>query len=231
MIPVAVAAAAATALTLAGTSLAASSGPNSAGPDGAGLSSAGTSPAAVRPAVSSRSLCTSLWAVVNINGTLARAGCPGTTSAVSAGGGYQVLFPRDVRGCAYLATVGTSGARGLPADGTATVTGLGYSADGVYVATYDPAAAFVNEPFHLSVTCAPAQRAGQVTIYWPHTSKTISVPGGVSASTVIVATPRNDTGAAVVAAVPHTAVGTATIYLSRAPSKGHPVLVGWIAGN
>jgi hypothetical protein len=231
MIPVVSAAAVAAVLTLAGTSFAASgAGPNSAGPSSAGPNSGGAA-ARTGTAVSAGSLCQSLWAVVNANGALARAGCPGTTSAVSAGGGYQVLFPRNVRHCAYLATVGTSGTADIPPDGTASVTQLTASVDGVFVATYNSAAAFTNEPFHLSVTCAPAQRAGHVTISWPHTAATVSVSGGVSSATVIVATPRNNVGVTVVAAVPHTTSGTATIDLSKAPRKGHPVVVSWIAVN
>jgi hypothetical protein len=184
-----------------------------------------------RPAVGANSLCQSLWAVVRADGSLARAGCAGTTSGFAAGGGYQVVFPGNVRNCSYVASRGEPGSQGIQNPGFTTVAGLFKAPHGVFVETFDSTGKAAVEPFHLSVSCSFPQRSGIVTISAPHTAATVRVPGGVSASTVIAATPRNDTGIFVVAAVPSVKSGTVTIHLSRAPRKGHPVMVGWIAGR
>src|ERR1700704_4687063 len=51
---------------------------------------------------------THIWAVVNADGSLARAGgaCAGTTSALIVTGAYQVIFPKNITHCAFVATVG-----------------------------------------------------------------------------------------------------------------------------
>src|SRR5215471_16615529 len=100
LVPVVSGAVVAVVLTLAGTSVASAISSGTPQPPG--------KPAPVAPGVTTASLCQNLWAVVNADGSLARAGCPGTTSAIR-GGGFQVIFPRNVRDCAYVATVGDSG--------------------------------------------------------------------------------------------------------------------------
>jgi hypothetical protein len=222
VIPVISAVAVAAVLTVTGTSFAAAGG----GPHAANAPTR----AKVHPAVSSRSLCQALWAVVNADGTLARAGCPGTTSATD-GTGFSVSFPRNVRNCAYVATTGLTDSELTQPASFATTVGLATSEDGVFVATYNAAGATADEPFHLSVSCTPTDRAGQVKISWPNKSKSFTVTGGVSSATIVVATPRNNTGVYVLAVVPHSSSGTATIYLSRTPSKGHPVTIGWLAAH
>lgn len=94
-------------------------------------------------------------AVVSSVGQLARA--RGVTSvARTAAGRYQVIFDRDVRSCAYTATVGDTSAAG-PGTGTASVSGLPSSVNGVQVRTvsYNVNGNPVNEnkPFHLIVSC------------------------------------------------------------------------------
>src|ERR1035437_3829267 len=100
LFPFLVAGAVAAALTLAGTTIAAA---------GAPAANIGPATARVVPHVTTSSLCQSLWAVVNSDGTLARSGCAGTTSKHVSTGGYQVIFHRNITGCAYLATTGLSG--------------------------------------------------------------------------------------------------------------------------
>jgi hypothetical protein len=220
-IPVVGAAAAAAALTLTGTALAAGGGPNTL-PAGH---------AVTRPAVSGASLCQSLWAVVNSDGSLARAGCPGTASKLDTTGQYQVTFPRNVRNCAYTGSIGVTGDSGAAGDGTVTTAGLAISADGVFLETFNSAGAFTDEPFHLSVSCTPQDRAGRVKISWPSRSASVTITSGVSSKTAVVATVATNDGIFVTAAVPHVSSGKATIYLSRAPSKGHPVWVSWFAAH
>ncbi|HEX7994674.1 MAG TPA: hypothetical protein VF506_12185 [Streptosporangiaceae bacterium] len=88
----------ATVLTLAGTGIASATSHGSPQPPG---------PVVRAPQqVTSESLCRSLFAVVNADGSLARAGCPGTASVSLGTGIYQVSFPRDITACAFVGTVG-----------------------------------------------------------------------------------------------------------------------------
>ena len=94
-------------------------------------------------------------AVVTGAGVLARG--RGVTGVVrTAAGRYQVLFDRDVRGCAYVATVGDVSAAG-PGTGTASVSSLAANAAGVEVRTVEYNAGGnpvnTNKPFHLLVNC------------------------------------------------------------------------------
>lgn len=223
VLPVAGAAAAAAALTLAGTTLAAASGSPNAQQSGHAE--------AVRPAASANSECQALWAVVNSDGSLARAGCPGTSSHANGAGNYDVIFPRNIRSCAYQATIGEPYGFGSISASEITMAGDDDSVDGVYVATYNSSGAVTSEPFHVSVSCAPQDRAGRVKVSWPHKSVSVSITGGVSSKTVVVATVASSAGIVVTGAVPHVSSGKATIYLSRAPSPGHPVWVSWIAAH
>jgi len=94
-----------------------------------------------------------LWAVVNSNGTLARG--RGATSAGSLGvdGQYQVIFNRDVAGCAYVATLGDAVAS-TGAEGVVTVAPRSGNANGVFVQTYNVLTGTEADlPFHLAVLC------------------------------------------------------------------------------
>ena len=94
-----------------------------------------------------------LSAVVNADGTIARGN--GVTAVVTAGtGNYRVEFDRNVRQCAYVGTIGLSGASGTSAPGFITVVGDALSVNGVFVTTDDSAAASTNLGFHLVVDCA-----------------------------------------------------------------------------
>jgi hypothetical protein len=96
------------------------------------------------------------FAVVNAGGQQVRA--RGTTSAARTDEGrYQVIFDRDVRSCAYYATIGGPTAAAPPASGEIMVSSLASNVNGVEIRTNDgddpnPGAA-VNRPFHLLVLC------------------------------------------------------------------------------
>lgn len=210
------------ALTLAGASIAAASGSGTA-------RHAASTPAATR--VTAASLCQNLWAVVASDGSLSRAGCPGTTSAVD-GTGFVVKFPRSIVNCAYLANLGLGGSGLEPPAGMASTTRVNPGTlDTVFVQTWNTAGDATHQAFHLAVDCAPASRSGMVRISAPHRSATISVPHGLSAASVVLATAQNNVGVSVVSAVPDRQRGRVTIHLSQAPRHGHPVIVGWSVVN
>lgn len=94
---------------------------------------------------------TVLWAVVNgADGTIARSFAT-TSSARFSAGNYEVIFDRDVTGCAYVATVGNPGA-GVTS-GYADLAARSGNPNGVFVETRDTAGALADRNFHLQVAC------------------------------------------------------------------------------
>ena len=92
------------------------------------------------------------FAVVNAGGQQVRA--RGTTSAArTAEGRYQVIFDRDVRGCAYHATVGGPTAAAPPTNGLVSVSSLASNVNGVDITTENRNGTTTNKPFHLLVLC------------------------------------------------------------------------------
>jgi hypothetical protein len=92
------------------------------------------------------------FAVLNAGGQQVRA--RGTTSAARTGDGrYQVIFNRDVRACAYYATVGGPSATAPPDNGQITVSGLASNVAGVDIRTTGANGGNANRPFHLLVIC------------------------------------------------------------------------------
>lgn len=140
-------AACAVVLVLAGTGIAAaasSGGQGSAGDSGQPVAAAAT--------------CTHLWAVVNKDGKLQRAGCTGITSKILGTppipGHYQVIFPRNVRHCAYVAVIGNAGsASTVNHPGFAGVVGRTGNTHGVFVETFSPGGTDSSAGFHLIVEC------------------------------------------------------------------------------
>lgn len=92
-----------------------------------------------------------LWAVVSSAGTLGRNNGASSSSRLAAGE-YQVVFGRDVSGCAYDATIGTSDTAEPPA-GEIGVAQRAGSASSVSVVTRDSAGLKADRPFHLSIAC------------------------------------------------------------------------------
>jgi hypothetical protein len=90
------------------------------------------------------------YAVVNANGTLARG--RRTVSATRLGtGAYEVVFRKDVRKGAYLATIGLSGSAGSSLPGEITVVGRAGNDRGVFVTTHSSGGAAADLGFHLAV--------------------------------------------------------------------------------
>lgn len=92
-----------------------------------------------------------IQASVNADGTVAR-GNGVTSSTRDSMGLYRVNFDRDLRGCAYTATVGNTG-QGTANPGDAVTATNNFNEDGVYVYIRDNAGNPVNRPFHLIVSC------------------------------------------------------------------------------
>jgi hypothetical protein len=97
---------------------------------------------------------TRLWAVVNGNGTLARGhGVTSVSRGIQPAGQYDVIFDRNVRNCAYVATPGQPGTDILFDPTFISVSSDPDSANGVRVETKNPGGGLTNEPFHLHVSC------------------------------------------------------------------------------
>jgi hypothetical protein len=90
-------------------------------------------------------------AVVNAAGLLARG--RGVSSVARTGAGrYQVIFNRDVRGCAYLASLGDAGAANPPL-GQVSTSALASNVAGVAVRTTTSNGNDTNRSFHLALSC------------------------------------------------------------------------------
>jgi hypothetical protein len=92
------------------------------------------------------------FAVVGANGVLARG--RGVSSSVRTGAGrYQVIFNRDVRGCALVATGGVIGAT-TPGPAPLSTALLASNVNGVVVRTFNNnGTAGEDHSFHLLVAC------------------------------------------------------------------------------
>ena len=90
-------------------------------------------------------------AVVTAQGVLAR-GRNVSSVARTAAGRYQVIFDRDVRGCAYVTTVGDAGAA-APPEGQASTSALATNANAVAIRTESSNGNPADRPFHLILSC------------------------------------------------------------------------------
>lgn len=95
-----------------------------------------------------------LWAVVNNDGVLVRGkgGAPGDPAGRTSTGIYHVIFNRDVRACAYTATLGTPGT-GNPPSGQLSVASHATNVAAVRVRTENDDGALADRGFHLAVMC------------------------------------------------------------------------------
>lgn len=91
------------------------------------------------------------FAVVTGAGVLAR-GRGVSSAARTSAGRYQVIFGRDVRSCAYFATVADQGAAAPPA-GEISASALASNVNGVSVRTEASNGAAADKPFHLIALC------------------------------------------------------------------------------
>jgi hypothetical protein len=98
------------------------------------------------------------WAVIDANGTLVRG--VSTTSSVRLGTGrYEVSFNKDVRQCAYTATIGDRANGLVYSPGLVFTAGGHLSNNGVYVETKNLGGGLTDYPFHLDVNCGEGDRA------------------------------------------------------------------------
>ena len=91
------------------------------------------------------------FAVVEANGVLVRGRNAWSANQV-AGGTYEVFFDRDIRGCSYDATIGTTSIGTEPA-GSITVASRAGSPNGVWVDTSNLNGTDGTRAFHLEVNC------------------------------------------------------------------------------
>ena len=92
------------------------------------------------------------YAVVGANGVLARGRGLASNPVRTGVGRYQLIFNRDVRGCAYVGNVGVIGAT-TPGNGQMSSAALASNANGVLVRTFDGDGSVADKSFHLLVSC------------------------------------------------------------------------------
>lgn len=93
---------------------------------------------------------TTLWAVVNSNGTLNR-GSRVTSVGHIGGGIYEVIFNRDVSGCAYVGAISDPGFGA--AFGFFSASKRGGQPNGIFIETTNAAGTVADQPFHVAVFC------------------------------------------------------------------------------
>jgi hypothetical protein len=91
------------------------------------------------------------FAVVTNAGALTR-GRNAASATRTGEGRYQVVFDRDVRSCAYFATLGDTGAANPPS-GQIGTSSMATNPNGVEVRTTDASGTAADRPFHLIVPC------------------------------------------------------------------------------
>jgi hypothetical protein len=91
-----------------------------------------------------------LFAVVESDGTIAR-GSAGVTSTRISSGSYEVTFPKNVTGCAYMVTSALSGSAGLPPHAITGAVGRVNNPRAILVTTRDTSGTLIDRPFHVVV--------------------------------------------------------------------------------
>jgi hypothetical protein len=103
-----------------------------------------------------------LWAVVDGDGEAIVRGNGAVSVNRSSAGVYQVRFTRNVRDCAYVASVGLTGFSGNPQPGEIGVVGENASVTGVWIQTFNSAGTSADRDFHLIVDCGRAASPARV---------------------------------------------------------------------
>ena len=94
------------------------------------------------------------FAAVNTDGSLARRAGVAASDNLSGAGSYEVIFRRNVRSCAYLATIGSADIpEDQPAAGFIGVADRTGTPRGVYVQTYRANGNEADRPFHIDIVC------------------------------------------------------------------------------
>jgi hypothetical protein len=92
-----------------------------------------------------------LWAVVDNAGTLIRGN--GATSAASFGSGsFEVIFNKNVTGCAFIGSIGLPGSSGSTG-GQIGLVGRSGNPNGVFISTFNLTGTATALGFHLMVVC------------------------------------------------------------------------------
>jgi hypothetical protein len=90
------------------------------------------------------------YAVVDASGMLVR-GHHAVSSAPLGTGEYQVIFDSNVRGGAYIASIGLPGSLGASPPGQISVVGRFNNVNGVFIETTDSSGNLADLGFHLAV--------------------------------------------------------------------------------
>jgi hypothetical protein len=121
----------------------------------AALASGGAHAAPKPPPTTAPGGFTTGWAVVRVDGSLARGSGAVSSQQLGVDGEYEVVFNRDVSGCAYVATAGEAGS--FPPDDAITfgVAGREGNPNAVFLIEYDAVLArdSYSSGFHLVVHC------------------------------------------------------------------------------
>jgi hypothetical protein len=99
---------------------------------------------------------TPLFAVVDgraATPTIVRGAHATSVNRGASAGAFIVGFDRNVRSCAYVATIGLPGAATTEEPGFITTVGAAVSVNAVFVTTHDVAGALADRDFHLQVIC------------------------------------------------------------------------------
>jgi len=97
-----------------------------------------------------------LIGVIKIDGTKARGANVVSSQKLSGlnGGTYEVIFNRDVSGCSYTATIGTTTNGGsISTPVTITTASRAGNVNGVFLFLHKTDRTTIDEPFHLFVSC------------------------------------------------------------------------------
>jgi hypothetical protein len=128
--------------------------PGTQGPQGPAGAQGPAGPAGARGANGTNGTnganATTLWAVVNSNGTLNR-GSRVTSVGRIGGGVYEVIFNRDVSGCAYIGAVSDPGFGA--AFGFFSASKRGGQPNGIFIETTNSTGTVADQPFHVAVFC------------------------------------------------------------------------------
>jgi hypothetical protein len=198
------------------------------GPDGgAGVSGLGSLTAAGVAGLGSQDGVSSGSGVSGIGGTPDGIGVAGLGNGTGAG----VFGSSNGTGAGVFGLGGASSAGVQGQTGTgAGVSGRAVDAGGVGVLaenTSGGTALQVNGP-------AAFTRAGTTAIPYPAKSATVTIPGGLSPSALVLATAQNNLGVYVVAAAPSTSTGTVKLTLNKAAgtaSAPKTAIIAWFVVN
>jgi hypothetical protein len=105
------------------------------------------------PAGAAGKSATTLWAVVESDGTLARGSGVTKTDQPFGTGTYEVVFNQDVFNCAYLTGLGDGGDTGAEYKGNVAVTHRDGNRNAVFVRAFDATGTLADQPFHMAVFC------------------------------------------------------------------------------